>query len=448
MISHGDSASGTSVRKLNSIGVSALVRIGTFPITAFATFATTSMMIGYSGALAYAALTVVMTLSQFAPYADLGIGAGVINSISTSRPGDPVRIKAAASAVRILIVSAGVVFVIGAVGAAVFSWTNVLNLQTSGIPDVNQATFLIITIFALAVPLGVGNRILVALSLNPLAIAIGTIVPVTGLIGTALIVHYELPIVFLAFPAALGGLLSSLIAVTIAFRKLEFPITAIFRRKETRLPGLISQGIWFLLLGACLAVAFQWGRVVLAGRGTLSDVASYSLANQFYSPLWSFFLAAGLSLWPILAGYRASNASQSSLLIRMSFYFVGAALISLAGLVVLGPWVASLISHNLVRVEDGVFVACGILICVQALQLVLGMSLTSGADLRFQALWSIPMALSVAGAMWLFAPFLGAMTPFLAAAAGVAIFQVVPNLLRISRNERSAAMINGRNESS
>lgn len=421
---------------VGTVGLSALVRVGTFPITAIATFLTTSLIIGHAGAAGYAAIAVIITLSQLVPYADLGIGAGVINAISMSEADDPIRIKAIASATRVLLTSMVIVASVGILGMTVFSWSKVLSLENAGLANVDAVTVLVIVIFAVTLPMGIGQRVLLALMMNPVAIVINALGPVLSLLGTAGVAISGLPPELLVFPPVVGGLISAFVSVSIAAKRIHFRWLMVFQRRKFHLPGLLSQGLWYLMISVVSAFAFQWGRVILASRGSLDEVATYSIAMQFYAPLWSFFIAAGTSLWPIFARNRSKNESNSVLLIRMVLYFSGAGLFCLLGLVVLGPWLAGVISHSLVEAGVMIFMGCGALIIVQSVQLVLGVSLTAPRDLRFQALWGVPMAVAVIGSTWLFSPTLGATTPFLAAAVGVLVFQVFPNIFRVRANSR------------
>lgn len=423
--------------RLGSVGLSALVRVGTFPVTALATFLTTSLVIGHAGAAGYAAIAVVITLSQLVPYADLGIGAGVINAISMSEVDDPIRTKAVASAIRVMLVSMILVSSLGLLGMTFFSWSEVLSLENSGLARLDTVTALVIVIFAATIPMGIGQRVLLALMMNPIAIVVNSLGPILSLLGTAVIVGMGLSPELLVFPPVVGGLISSFVSLWIATKRIRFRWLTVFQYRKFHLPGLLSQGMWYLMISVVSAFAFQWGRIVLASRGTLDQVATYSIAMQFYAPLWSFFIAAGTSLWPIFARNRSRNESNSALLLRMVLYFAGAGLVCLIGLMLFGPWLAGVISHSAVEASAMIFLGCGLLIIVQSVQLVLGVSLTSPRDLRFQALWGIPMAASVIGATWLFVPALGAITPFLAAGVGVLLFQVFPNVFRVRANSRS-----------
>jgi O-antigen/teichoic acid export membrane protein len=330
---------------------------------------------------------------------------------------------------------------LGLLGIYVFSWTDVLSLEDAGLRHMDLLTGLVVVLFALTIPLGMGQRILLALLMSPLAIAISAVLPLLSLFGTLLVVGLSLPVELLVFPPVVAGLLAGLIALCVAFKRIGFQWSAVVRRRQFHLSGLLSQGLWYLVISIVSAFAFQWGRVVIGARGSLPEVASYSIAMQFYAPLWSFFIAAGTSLWPIFARQRSQGVSYVTLLTRMVTYFLIASTVCFIGLVSFGPWLAGVLSHGLVDSSPWLFAACGAMIVVQSVQLVLGVSLTALRDLRFQALWGLPMAVSVIGAIWLLVPVLGAATPFIAAAGGVLLFQVIPSLIRVRMNDKTLRLI-------
>ena len=415
-----------------SAGMSAIVRLGTFPITAAATLLTTAMVISYAGAKGFAAITVIATLSQLIPYTDLGIGAGVVNAVSGTKQGDIARMSAIATALRILFVSASLIFLAGIAGITVFSWGTVLHVSGAGFEQIDITTFLVAVLFATAVPMGIGQRILLGLSLNPWAVGLGALAPVVSLGASAAVIVLGLPAVLLALAVPLGTLVSAFLGALVGLKKVDFRIAYLFDRRTYRYRGLVHQGLWYLLVTITSAATLQYGRVILAGVSHLGNVAEFSLAMQFYSPLWSFFVVAGTSLWPAFSRNRArAAANQGRALVLAIFVFAGAGLVAFAGLVTLGPWLAGILSKSHVLPGLGVFAACGLLVIVQAVQLVLGVYLTSTADFRFQAIFGLPMAATAIVGCWALAPALGAAAPFIAGAAALFTFIVIPSTIRV-----------------
>ena len=424
---------------LRSLGASTTARLVTFPVSAVATLATTSISISYTGAANYAVISVVATLAQLLPFSDLGIGAGVINAVATTSD-DPLRRRSAiASALRILMTSALVLCLVGIAGATLFSWHAVLGVQVTTLENYDWATAIALVLLAVSIPLGIGQRILIGLMRNPIAVLVAAIVSVASLGITVLVAVAHLQPELLVLGPAVGQALSALVTFFIALRLAHYPLRATFLHREYHLPGLLRQGAWYLLASLMVAATLQSGRIVLATRASLGELAGFALTMQFYLPLWSFFVAAGTALWPVFSARRHSGqAGRGAGVWSMAALFAGGGVIALAGLVVVGPGLAALLSRGTVHISLLALVCCGLLIVIQAVQLVLGVYLTTPDDFRFQALWSIPMALCAVGGAWALGPALGAAAPFLSAAVGMFCFSVVPCFLRIQRAPSSA----------
>ena len=430
-MSASDESRGGSSR---SVGASALVRFATFPITALATLATTSLVIGYTGSVGYAAIAVISTIVQMLPFADLGIGAGVINAVSEAPPNGDERQRAFASGFRILLISGVTVAILGVVVACTVTWPTLLSVSDSGLDGLNAATVLVVLLLSLSIPLGVGQRVLTGLLRNPLVVGINSLLPIISLAATASVVILSLPPALLAAAPALGQVMSAAVATILASRSIAFRWSSLLHRREFRFPGLLRTGAWYLVVSITATLIYQFGRVLLASRTDLQVVAEYSIVLQLYTPIWSFFAVSGAALWPIFARHRASGSSSRSLTLRMITLFGLAGVVCLVGLMLWGGWFTAWLSHSKIHVSVSVLAACGIMIIVQAVQLVLGVFLTSDSGLRFQALWGIPLSMSVLAGIWIAAPYGGAAVPFIATAIGVTIFRIAPNSARVWRD--------------
>lgn len=426
----------------SSVGWSVIVRALVLPLTAASTLASTALTIRYAGGTAFGAIAVVSTLSQLLPYADLGIGAGVMNAMSTTATGDNQRFSAIASALRWLLFPMLGLTVLAILGTSVFSWARVLGISSSNFGGLDWATAVVLICFAVGVPLGVGQRVLIGLSLNPLAVALGAVVPIITLGLTLLIVLTHAPVAMLAVAPAIGALVSASIFALVGLRKAKFRLIYIFEPEKYKMTGLIGQGLSYLVLTASLALTFQFGRVLLAQRTGLHEVASYSLVMQLYLPIWSFFSVGGIALWPIFARIRArTGTKQAPVVARMALFFALAAVAAGLGLVIFGGWVGGLLSGGQIKLSWWLLVFCALLLLTQAFQFVYGMALTSPADLRFQALCAIPMSIIVVTLIGLTAPMLGDVTPFVWASVGVFCFQICPNIIRVKRNDEKRGAV-------
>jgi len=415
---------------------SAGLRAATFPVTAISTFITTALVIAYTGPTQYGALMVVSTLSQLIPFADLGIGAGVINAVSGSRESGR---RAVAAGLRLLLISSILITSTALIVTCTIGWPQLLSVQNAGIPGFDLTAGLAVFIIGLSIPLGLGQRVLVALLKNPLAIALAATAPVVSLFGVVLIVVLHLPAAFLAITTVVGSSVAAALMFVVSMKKLSFSLSDVWRVRSVRYPGLLTIGIWYLILSVCSALIFQSGRVVLAHTGSPSDLADYSIVMQFYMPIWSFILAAGTGIWPIFAKRRNLGEDASRIRSRITLLLASSGAASGLMLIAFGPLLAHFISGGLLQPDWPVFVSAGILLLVQSVQLVQGVYMTSAAGIRFQACWSVPLAVLTPLAVFSIAPEVGAVAPFAAASAGVVALQILPNIFFIRHSERKAA---------
>ena len=430
-------ARGETRGSARSAGKSALTRAATFPITALSTLVTASLTIQYAGPQSYAAIATLITLSQLVPFADLGVGAGVVNAVSS---GDRAEARAAvASATRVLLMSAAGLLTIATAVSLVVGWDTILGIADAPLPHAGAAALVVIAIIAISLPFGVGQRVLIGAMRNPTAIALSTIAPLFTLAGSALIVWLRLSPTFLVLPAVIGSMAVAVVSSVVAARIVGTSFMDIFRPNDFRYRGLLRIGGWYLLLTLASAIAFPSGRVILAHAANLEVVADFSLAMQFYVPLWSFFVAGGTALWPVFARLRSSATDSRPLVLRMVGFFVCAAALCGAGLTIAGPWVARLLAHGNIDPSWTLFAAASLLIVVQAVQLVQGVSLTDRAGIRFQALCALPLVVVVPALTFAGAGLLGASSPFVAATVGVVVFQVLPNAVRLRAGARAGS---------
>jgi hypothetical protein len=100
------------------------------------------------------------------------------------------------------------------------------------------------------------------------------------------------------------------------------------------------------------------------------------------------------------------------------------------GLVVVGPWVAHVVTGSHLSVDRGLFLAFGALLLVQAAQLPIGMFLMTDAGLRFQAVCvacMVPVSLTLS---WWAAAKWGATGPVLGSIIAILACQWIPGFLR------------------
>jgi O-antigen/teichoic acid export membrane protein len=141
-----------------------------------------------------------------------------------------------------------------------------------------------------------------------------------------------------------------------------------------------------LVITIALPLALQAHRLILSHVTDINTVASYALALQIYLAGWSVITVSGLALWPVFARLRKEGGAESGRNLRIAvLVFAAAGAVSGLAMYSLGPTVAGLLGGSAVTVSYPLSLAFGLLLLVQAIQLPVGMYLTSERGLRVQA---------------------------------------------------------------
>jgi len=407
----------------------------TFPITALAVLCTTYLTIDYAGNMGFAAISLISSLFLLFAYADLGLGASVINIVAET--GDLAYRNAQIITVfRLLLAPAGLLGLVGVTGNTFFSWTDILGVDGQSATLVDDATMWVFIIFAAAVPLGVGQRILTGLQLNHLSVLLSSSSSIATLGLTYLFIALRLPYLWLSLGQASGVLLAAAVCSGVAFRKTGIRARDFLFSKSTPRRPLFSVAGPMVIIMIGMPVAFQSHRLVLAHGSDVYALAEYSLALQLYNPLWSFVSVAAMSLWPAFAANRASGEPAPKLK-PLYLLLGGSALLMGLGLILLGRPVASLLSHSSISLGMGTLIAFSGLLFIQAVQQVPGMFFTSPSGLRFQSVCVTFMCIASLVISIVATPSVGALGPVVATAIAVASCQVVPGIIRLRKLDRT-----------
>ncbi|WP_442903346.1 lipopolysaccharide biosynthesis protein [Gordonia sp. 135] len=419
---------------------SAGARVLVLPISGVCSLATTAVAIDYGGIDSYAAISVVLAIALLLPFADLGLGAGVINAYSDGRGPDDRR-DLLASTVRLLVLSASLLVVAAILVSVFVSWSRLFGFSEepptpSGIEG---AIVLAVVIFAISVPLGVGQRILIGIGKNHYVVFAGAITSVVTLLVVVVVSVAGLPSAFMAVAAAVGVLVSSLVMLRLAWSSIDLRFADLIDRRR-RARGVLSLGAYMLCVSCFLAILFQSGRLIISHLCDDYQLASYSIAMQLYLPAVSILGSAGFALWPMFAGRRgrASTGGVS----QVSFTKLVGIMVALGSagciaLVFVLPLVSRVVSGHSVDPPLSLGLGVGALLVAQSAQVVPGMYLTDLAGMRFQAVCAILAATSaVLLGVYVAGPF-GATGVVFATAAAVFLFQAAPSTVRMWLRERS-----------
>lgn len=411
-----------------------VARLVTLPVTAIAAFASAAVTVREVGVSAYGYVTLVAMLGALIPFADLGLGAAIqsATAVAKDRSSDPQMERVLISSFRLLVASGVVVAVSAFVVAGTVGWSGPLGVPKGAPFDTDLVVPIVLSFFAVGLPLGVGLRILIGLERNDVAVGIAALTPVVTLGLVLLFSRFGASIeaYTVAQPAAtLATAVASLVA---AARLSGVRMLQVIRRaalphvyRGARVAGAAAP--MFVIMVA-LPIALQSDRLILSHRSGAVELTQYALAVQVYASVWSVLYSAGISLWPLFARRGAQGDDlRRPWLNAIRGFFVSGALAGALLLVVL-PLIVSVVGGGTVKAPMILAASFAALLIVQTAHLPSAMLLTKPTHLRFQALCVLIMLVINVCLSWVLARPIGAAGPVIGSVAAIAVAQLVPGL--------------------
>jgi O-antigen/teichoic acid export membrane protein len=347
----------------------------------------------------------MVSVISILPFADLGIGAAVVNAASTANTAESRSHAEAvvAGALRALTAVAAVLTVVALAISALGGWQAILGQTLQD--DSTRAVGFCIVLFAIALPINVCQRVAVGVGANDKQIVLQVVQPflTLALVVITAVTFHDPSLAFVSFFFAY--LLTSTINLFFANRWSDGLISSAgvrARRLRERLNvtrEIVDAALPMSVMMVGIPLVLQSHRIMLSNFGTTVDVARYSLAAQIFLPITALAAAASTTLWPFFARARVDGPDGGSSRSSSPFFFsavlAGAALVLCGGLTLLSPWVSALISGGAVDVSVALGIASTAFVGVQIAQAPLGVFLTDVVGLRFQAVCMVPLVIVV-----------------------------------------------------
>jgi O-antigen/teichoic acid export membrane protein len=404
------------------------------PVVAALGLLNTAIIVRETGADVFGLVSLIATITLLFPFADLGIGATVLNA--SAQLNDP-RLKThAANVIRrayhALAGVAGGVIVLALAVMALDGWTVLVGFSSG--PDDRWAITVAACIFALTIPGGLGLRILVGIERLPLTILVMLSCPAFALGLTGVLYMIGATGIWYAVSSLGGLLIGEVVGTVLALRLSGLGWSAFGRTARHQRGGrLLAGSMWLFIVGVGAPVGLQTSRILLAHLSTPLQLAEYALMAQMYGVLWQPFSVVGVAFWPIFVKRRSSKENTIKMWWQVTAIFGGVALVTTVILAMVAPLAANVLSGRRIAVSAWLALAFGVLLVAQTLHLPASVLLTRPTEARWQALWSLLMAAVSIGLGIAAAAQFGAVGVVLASALAIIAAQVVPDLLWVPR---------------
>jgi O-antigen/teichoic acid export membrane protein len=374
-----------AVRAMLMSGSSRMIGL---PIAAVCSIVSVREILKYAGPVDFGFVVLAGGLFQMLPFADLGLGAPIINAVARAGDSESARLRAMQTvdfARRALWCSATSIIILSCGVALCGGWSLALSLPRPDTPWANWAIPLALVPFAISLRYAISQRVLVGLGRSHVVSACNVLSPLVGMCTLLGLIAMRVDPYVLAVSTPVGLLASALLSSHCAARA----SANLFYRTcpKSRTGALLTRDVWrgalpMLLVASAFPVVMQSARLIVGRELSADDLAEFTLAATFYTPGYAVISAAALSLWPIFT--RSSVRTLHlwrNLVVVMAVGGCALGVIYFAAV----PYVSRVVSNGLIEVPTGLSISFGVLLFIMAIHQPSGMLLTSPRALSFQA---------------------------------------------------------------
>ncbi|MBE7191226.1 MAG: oligosaccharide flippase family protein [Gordonia polyisoprenivorans] len=409
------------------------------PVVALLGVVSTTIVVRHTDTQAFGVVSTIAAIALLLPFADLGIGAAVTTATTRWTDGAMSTSRFRQTLTRALSVLSVVTVVIWIAAGAAWATDAWAFLFDGAVDQTESAPLSIaVAVFGLAVPLGIGNRLLTGMGKNHVAVGITLSASVFTLAGTSVLAVAGADDLVFAIPPVAGLAASAAVSMIVGVRT----VTRMKPQRGTAAdpvenPRLLAGSTAMFVISVGLPIGLQWGRLVVARNGDAGQLAAYGLAAQFYAIGWTVVSTAGSAMWPVFVRRRGAAGATLLLWRRSLALFATAGAVLGALLAAAAPLAGEVISGGSIAIPPSLSIMYGLLLVVQSAHLPTGSLLTTPDELRWQALCVVCMALMSAVLTIALVPYTGAAGAVAASAVAVLVAQVIPDLV-VVRSKVSA----------
>jgi O-antigen/teichoic acid export membrane protein len=255
------------------------------------------------GDVRFGVVAALASVTALAGFADLGVGLGMMTSLAAADARQDVSQmrRVVSSAWITLLVSGSAIAVGGAVAALLLPWNRMLGAPEVPVPEIRWAVAVSFLVVGIAVPAGIGQKVLSALQrgtlVNGWAFVGSVLTPAAVLAATLL----RLPL--WAFVVAFAGVPVAVAVVQTGWvlgrshshlRPVRAVVTLRSVRQLMRLSGL------FLVMNVAVSVSGQSSAIIVAGVAGAASAAVFAVVMRMFGLLTGLFSGGTQQLWPAL----------------------------------------------------------------------------------------------------------------------------------------------------
>jgi O-antigen/teichoic acid export membrane protein len=390
-------------------GATSLVSRGASLVSALASVPLT---IGYLGTQRFALWMTINSFMAMLAFADLGLGNGLLTTISESHGKDDTRTAAkyiSSAFFMLLGIGASVLLVLGII-YRITPWARFLGVRPGvAFSEAGPAIAIFFVCFALNLPLGIVQRIQMGFQTGYTSNVWSGFGVLLGFAGLLVCVRAKAGVPWLVFCAGFGPIIATILNGVQLFRSRPSLRPTWTDFQWPLLKQLLLVGSGFLILQLALAMAVGSDNFVIAHLLGSDAVAEYSIAMRIFTivpmllsilitPLWPAYgesVARGDAMWAIRALKRSIVVTAVATLCAAVF------------LALTGRWIITLWVGNRFHQGQWLLSGMGLWMVVNGLAVVVSIFLNGLNRIRVQVISAIAVAASTLTIELLATPKLG-----------------------------------------
>ena len=356
------------------------------------------LALGYLGGERFGIWSTLSSLMVALQFADLGIGNGIINRVAEAQGrGDRAAIRRyLSSGLLALLAIAAVVGLMLPVVVMWVPWAQVFRLSDAlAVEEVRPAVAAFMACIALAIPLGVVQRVQMGLQRGFVASLWQCASNVLSLLAIWAATHLQLGLAWLVLALLAAPLLTALVNGLVFFFVMERDLRPGLGSVEAAaIRKLLSTGGAFLVLQIAIAVLVHSDSIVIASALGAAQVADYAVPEKLFSIVSLLLATVLIPLWPAYgeAIARHDMAWVTRTLRRSLSLAVGLSVLVSGLLVAAGPFLIQLWVGPAVQPSMALLLVLAVWKVFEGAGLALAMFLNGAGLIRLQVYSACLMA--------------------------------------------------------
>jgi len=389
---------GRSKERLRRAALTALSSGGARAVGMLASLVTLPLTFGYLGPERYGLWMVLLSIIGVMGFADLGIGNGLVNTVSEAYGKDDEALarEYITSAFAMLLAIAAVLAVAAAVAFPFIPWMRVFNVKSATVAAEGSCAFLVLYgWFVVNIPLGVIIRVQSGLQKGYMPQLIGAAGSLVTLLALLAVIGLHGSLAWLVFGSTCGAIVSTLVNGWLLFREHPglFPTLDAYRGKAAG--KIFKLGLMFFVLQCAMALGYTSDNIVITQVLGAAAVAAYAVPQKLFSVI---SMVVGMAITPLWPAYGEALARGDARWIRRTFWAslwgtLGVTVPCCTALVLAGPWVLRVFFGKALHASLALLIVLALWSIVAAVSLPIAMLLNGAGYLRIQTIVAVVSSL-------------------------------------------------------